>query len=59
MFSWHARALPKRLQDVQAATVHLYSAASAHLTTPEHGNRGDMTRWDGTTVRAMFSVVEQ
>jgi hypothetical protein len=30
--------------DVQAATVHLYNAASAQLTTPVHGYRGDMTR---------------
>jgi hypothetical protein len=30
--------------DVQAATVRLYIAASAQLTTPGHGYSGDMTR---------------
>jgi hypothetical protein len=47
MFSRHARALPKDLQDVQAATVQLRSVASAELTTPVHGYSGDMTRQDG------------
>jgi hypothetical protein len=36
--------------DVQAATVRLYGAASAQLTTPGHGYRGDTTRQVGTTV---------
>jgi hypothetical protein len=36
-----------------------YSATSAQLTTPIHGYRGDTTRQDGTTVRAMFSAAEQ
>jgi hypothetical protein len=35
--------------DVHAATVHLYSAASAQLTTPAHGYSGDMTQQDSTT----------
>jgi hypothetical protein len=56
VFSRYARALPKRLQDVQAATVRLYSAASAQLTTPGHSYSGDMTRQDGTTALAMFST---
>jgi hypothetical protein len=43
--------------DVHAATVRLYSAASAQLTTPGHGYSGDMTRQDGTTALAMFSTV--
>jgi hypothetical protein len=59
MFLRHARVLPKHLQDVQAATVRLYSAASAQLTTPGHGYRGDTTRYDDTTVRAMFNVAER
>jgi hypothetical protein len=42
--------------NVQAATIRLYSAASAQLTTPEHGYSGDMTRQDGTTTLAMFST---
>jgi hypothetical protein len=54
-----ARVLPKRLQDVQTATVRLYSAASAQLTTPEHGYSGDITRQDGTTGRDMFSAAER
>jgi hypothetical protein len=45
--------------NVHVATVHLYNAASAQLTTLGHGYRGDMTRQDGTTVRAMFNVAEQ
>jgi hypothetical protein len=45
--------------DVQAATLWLYSAASAQLTTPRHGYRGDTTRQDGTMVRAMFSAAER
>jgi hypothetical protein len=44
---------------VQAAIVHLYSAASAQLTSPKHGYRGDTTRQDGTTVRTMFSAAKQ
>jgi hypothetical protein len=45
--------------DVQAATVHPNSAASAQLTTRGHGYRGDTTRQDDTMVRAMLSAVEQ
>jgi hypothetical protein len=45
--------------DVHAATVHPYSAALAQLTTPKHDYRGDTTRQDGTTVRAMFSAAER
>jgi hypothetical protein len=44
MFPRHTRALSKRLQDVQAATVQLYSAAMAQLTTPEHDYSGYMTQ---------------
>jgi hypothetical protein len=44
---------------VQAATVSPYSAASAQLTTPGHGYRGDTTRQDSTTVRAIFSAAER
>jgi hypothetical protein len=44
--------------DVHVATVCLYSAASAQLTTPGHSYKGDMTRQDSTTVRVMFSAVE-
>jgi hypothetical protein len=44
--------------DVHVATVRLYSAALAQLTTPGHSYRGDMTRQDGTMVRVMFSAVE-
>jgi hypothetical protein len=55
----HARALPKRLQDVHAATVRLYGAALAQLTTPEHDYNGDMTRQDNTTGRAMFRAAER
>jgi hypothetical protein len=35
--------------DVQAATVHPHSAASAQLTTPEHGYNSDTTRQNGIT----------
>jgi hypothetical protein len=59
MFPKHARALLKRLQDVHATTVQLYSAALAQLTTPRHGYRGDTTRQDGTRVWAMFSAAER
>jgi hypothetical protein len=45
--------------DVQAATVHPYSATLAQLITSGHGYRGDTTRQDGTTMQAMFSAVEQ
>jgi hypothetical protein len=45
--------------DVQATTVCLYSAASVQLTTPGHGYRDDMTRQDGTMVRAIFSTAER
>jgi hypothetical protein len=45
--------------DVQAATVHPYSAASAQLITPKHGYRGDTTQQDGTTIQVMFSAVKQ
>jgi hypothetical protein len=41
-----------------AATMWLYNAASTQLITPRYSYRGDMTRQDGTTVRAMFSAVE-
>jgi hypothetical protein len=44
MFPRHARALPKRMQDVQVATMRLYSVASVYLTTSGHGYSGDMTR---------------
>jgi hypothetical protein len=44
---------------VQAATMRSYSTALAQLTTPGHGYRGDMTRHDGTMVRAMFSVAKR
>jgi hypothetical protein len=50
--------LSKRLQDVQAATVRLYSVASVQLTTPGLGYSGDMTRQDGTTALAIFSTAE-
>jgi hypothetical protein len=46
-------------EEVQAATVHPYSAASVQLTTPQHGYSGDVTRQDGITGRAMFSVAER
>jgi hypothetical protein len=36
--------LSKRLQDMQVATVQLYSATSAQLTTHRHGYSGDMMR---------------
>jgi hypothetical protein len=45
--------------DVQIITVLLYSAASAQLTTPEHGYNGDTTRQDGTIGRVMFSAAER
>jgi hypothetical protein len=45
--------------DVHAATVHPYSAASAQLTSPGHGYRGDMTRQDGIMVHVMFSAAER
>jgi hypothetical protein len=47
------------MQGVHAATVRLYSVASAQLTTPGHGYRGDTNRQDDTTVRAMFSAAER
>jgi prolyl oligopeptidase PreP (S9A serine peptidase family) len=56
VFPRHARVLPKRLQDVQAATVRLYNAASAHMITLGHGCSDDMTRQDGTTTLAMFNT---
>jgi hypothetical protein len=37
VFSKNARALSRRLQDVQTTTVWLYSVTPVHLTTPEHG----------------------
>jgi hypothetical protein len=52
----HARALPKRLQDVHVVTMRLYSAASAQLTTFEHGYSGDMIRQEGTMMLATFST---
>jgi hypothetical protein len=58
MFPRHARALSKRLQDVQAATVRLYSTMSTQLTTG-YGYSGDMTRQDGTTGQAMFSAAKR
>jgi hypothetical protein len=45
--------------DMHAATVHPHIAVSAQLTTPGHGYNSDMTRQDGITGRAMFSVVER
>jgi hypothetical protein len=45
--------------DVQAATMHPYSATSAQLTTPGHGYSGDITQQDSTTRQAMFSATEQ
>jgi hypothetical protein len=45
------------LGDVQAATVWLYSVASAQLTTPGHGYNGNMTRQDGIMALAMFRIV--
>jgi hypothetical protein len=45
--------------DVQAATVCLYSAASAQLTTPGHDYSGDMTQQDGITGRDNFSAAER
>jgi hypothetical protein len=36
--------ITKAPADVQAATLHLYSVASAQLNTPRHGYRGDTTR---------------
>jgi hypothetical protein len=59
MFTRHVRVLPKRLKDVHAATVRLYSAALAQLTTPGHGYSDDVTRQDGTTGRDMFSTAER
>jgi hypothetical protein len=47
------------LADVQVTIVHLYSAASAQLTTPGHGYRADTTRQDGPTGRAIFSAAER
>jgi hypothetical protein len=44
--------------DVQTATVCVYSATSAQLTTPGHGYRGDTTRQDDTMVQTMFSATE-
>jgi hypothetical protein len=41
---------------MHAATVRLYSAASAQLTTPGHGYSGNTTRQDDTTALAMFST---
>jgi hypothetical protein len=52
----HARALLRRLQDMHATTMRLYSATSAQLTTPGHDYSGDMTQQDGTTALAMFST---
>jgi hypothetical protein len=46
-------------EDMHAATVHPYSAASAQLTTPEHGYSGDVTQQDGITEHAMFSAAER
>jgi hypothetical protein len=34
------------LEDVQSATICLYSTASTQLTTPGHGCSGDVTRQD-------------
>jgi hypothetical protein len=45
--------------DVHVAAVHPYSAALAQLTTHKHDYRGDTTRQDGTTIRAMFSAAER
>jgi hypothetical protein len=59
VLSRHARVLLKRLKDVQAAIVWLYSAVSAQLTTPAHGYSGDMTQQDGTTGQTMFSAPER
>jgi hypothetical protein len=49
VFLKHAHVLSKRLQDVHAATVRFYSAASAHLITLGHGYIGDMTQQNGIT----------
>jgi hypothetical protein len=46
-------------EEVQAATVRPYSAASVQLTTPRHGYSGDVTQQDGITGRAMFSVAQR
>jgi hypothetical protein len=35
--------ITEALADVQATIMHPYSAASAQLTTPRHGYRGDTT----------------
>jgi hypothetical protein len=59
MFPRHAPASPKRMQDVQAAAVRLYSVTSAQLTTPGYGYSVDMTRQDSTTGRVMFSAADQ
>jgi hypothetical protein len=48
--------ITEALAGVQVTTVHLYSVASAQLTTPGHGYRADTTQQDGTTGRAMFSA---
>jgi hypothetical protein len=45
--------------DVQAATVHSYSAASAQLTTSGYGYSGDVTRQDDITEQVMFSAAER
>jgi hypothetical protein len=54
-----AGALLKHLQDVQATTVRLYSAASVQLAILVHGYSGDTTRQDGIMVQAMFSIAER
>jgi hypothetical protein len=59
MFSKHGRVLPRRLQDMQAATIRLNSAMQGQLTTPGHGYSDDTTQQDDTTVLAMFSAVER
>jgi hypothetical protein len=59
MFPRHAPASSKRMQDVQAAAVWLYSVTSAQLTTPGYGYNGDMTRQDSTTGWVMFSAADR
>jgi hypothetical protein len=59
VFPRHALCVAEALADMQAATVHSHSVASAQLTTPGHGYNGDTTRQDGTTGQARFSKVER
>jgi hypothetical protein len=45
-----------RLQDMQTATVLLYSATPSQLITLGHGYSGDTTLQNGTTTLTMFST---